>query len=237
METGNPISVYAGKRQPDFNVASLKTEEKRGIETVVERIASRMSNVNSLLGKTVSNEKGNIVDAAKMFKHRAGDVMYGDVPQQPGSGELGVQPITPQDFDVNDFSMDVTAGSREFLWGGPTEDDYFTTDDPSGAGAGYLMYVVKNGIIQKGDKPVTRQFEFNSDEVSGVPFVTDVLVTESIDEDTSLYQYTTPGSYLVRWDIGTNLSIMPNRDADNVEYDILGFVFYERSYFSTLRWL
>lgn len=58
-------------------------------------------------------------------------------------GELGMQPILPMDFDSIDSTMDVMAGTKEYLWGASAP-NWFITKSPD-TGPCYIIHIVKDG--------------------------------------------------------------------------------------------
>ena len=215
-----------------FETATLTNDEENTIEEYLNSLADEMAKVSPKIASDFRNQIQNVKDLASHFKARCDGKPYSPTINTPDPGQLGMNPVIPQFFNKNHFTVDVTEGTAAYMWGDATS--YFTTT--STVDQRYMLYVAANGIIHILDTPVTNQFKFDTEKKSYSPFAVEPLVIETIEEDKTIYQYQNP-AFPLGWDVGSKLSFMPNRTASGLAYNIIGIVVYEQGAFSALKWV
>jgi len=226
-----PYTVVTGGIDT-FETATLDNDEENEIENFLHKLADELAKKSPKIGADFRNQIQNMKDLASYFKAKVDNKPYSPTIDTPDPGQLGMNVIIPQFFNVNTFSVDVTAGTTAYIWGSAAS--YFTTS--STVDQRYMIYPMANGIIHIVDTPFTQQFQFTTQKKSYPPFTVDPLVVETIEENKTIYQYRTPG-FILNWDLGSKLSFMPNRTANGVEFNIIGIVVYEYGAFNSLTWV
>lgn len=216
-----------------FETTELTDDEENAIREYLEREAEKLANVSPKIARTFRDQIDNIVDFCVYFKAKVDNAPYNaDHVNVPNPNEIGLNMLIPQFMGVDYWQYDLTAGTTAYLWGSSTT--YYTTT--STAGQRYMIFIVQDGILHVGQTPVTKQFKYETEKVAYAPYTIEPIVDQPIEEDKLVYQYETPGAFLLTWDLGTRLSIMPEVTANDVDFRFLGVVAYEYSQFSSLKW-
>lgn len=225
------IPVYIGRRDKDLPMKPLDSKEDSALRTALQDIAEWWKDRNVLLGRTFERQIDHMVDMVRSFKYNTGKEVSDD-PLVPGSDEIGIQEIIPEVFNMTKFEIPADSEDTEFyFWGGPTDSDYFKTNDPN-VGTGYAIYVCHGGIVSYGAQPIARQMQFRSDETTLPPFTASGLTQRTVDEESTIYQYKTLGGHILRWDIGTWMKGLRERThSDPIPYDLLGIFCYVKEYY------
>lgn len=227
-----PYNVITGGVS-SFETAELSDKEEEAIRNFLSDEADQMAKISPKLASDFRNQIDNIVDFCTYFKAKVDGTPYNSMQvNTPNPNEIGLNMLIPQFLGANSVSVDCTAGTEAYLWGSSTT--WFKTT--ATASQRYMIFIIQNGIIHIGQSPVTRQFQYATEKVGYSPFTTQPLVAQSIEEDRLIYQYETPGAFLLTWDLGSRLKFMPEVTASGVEFELIGVVAYEYNAFSSLQW-
>jgi hypothetical protein len=213
-----------------FETTALTDEEEDTIDEYLNTLADEMAKISPKIANDFRQQINMMKDAASHFKAKVGEKPYAPTIDSPDPGQLGINPIIPQWFNKNQFTIDVTEGSAAYLWGGAAS--WFKTT--STVDQRFMIFIMQNGIIHITDTPVTKQFKYETEKKGYAPFSVHPLTIETIEENKTIYQYPTFAANLLTWDLGTKMSFMPTRTASGVSYELIGIVLYEYNAYSSL---
>ncbi len=232
QQTGFKGSVITAARR-ELSFASLKSEEKEGLLFTIGTVQDTIADVSPKLARDWKKHENFFLAAAGVLKGVAGgEKSYSSVRADDLAADLRARPIIPQDFGVNSFSVSCTAGTAAYLWGGAT-----TTFNPSStANQRCVLAIIKNGIVTLDEKPMGRQFKFESTENVYLPWAAPSTTFQSIEDEKLVYQVYTPGAILLDPYVGSKLQVMPEVTGTK-KFELFGMAFFEKDYYATTKWV
>jgi len=136
-------------------------------------------------------------------------------------------------YAANSWDISVTAGTPAYLLGDGT--NFYRTSRATDRHSFILIF--HNGVIEVGSTPTIDQFRLWSESKTdyGV-YSVQPLVDVPIEKNVAIYMYPTPlGALPIDYNTGVMWSFMP-RTSGVKTIKLLGLVFYEHDFASTLKW-
>lgn len=163
-------------------------------------------------------------------------------PSVPGT--LGVAWLFPQaikyaadvptSYKNNSWDMDLTAGTKAYLFGSDTA--FYKASGAENKHAFILVF--ENGVIEVGTTPAVEQFRIISEAKGDYgAYSVEPLIELPIEKGVAVYQYPTPlGAMFVDHQRGIKWYFMP-RVTKTATIKLLGLVFYEHDFFADTLWI
>ncbi|MEM1820345.1 MAG: hypothetical protein QXU64_02005 [Thermofilaceae archaeon] len=243
--TGVSIAALGRKR---LNFVRPSDDEIRFINYVFEAGVAHLRKVAPSIAADVERQRLLAIVMAGVAKATFPFRKNYAFPSVPGS--LGVAWLFPQairyaatpgptapcytSYKPNSWDIDVTAGTPAWLFGDGTN---FYRASPATERHSFIL-VFDNGVIEVGSTPSIEQFWMYSEAKMDYGIYTvEPLVDVPVEKGVALYQYPTPlGATFVSHTSGIMWGFMP-RTSGTKTIKLLGLVFYEHDFASSLRWV
>jgi len=212
----------------EADVRDLTGEEEASLEYTFGNIEESIADVSPKLAKYWRRSYDAYKLGAGVLKALTGKT-FATGRADDIQGALRARPIIPEDFDVSDFSIDIIAGTANYLWGGSTT--YFTPSSTVNKNA--VIVVAENGILSFDEKMFGQQWQFIGEKNTYAPFAAPPTYEQSIETDRLVYVVYTPAPMLLPPTAGSKLQFMPEITATGRKYNILGMTFYEDQYYTS----
>jgi hypothetical protein len=246
-EANAGIRVFSGGKDL-IDIADMAQEERDAILYCFDQNVKKIENISPKLAAGLRPQREAMVKFAQIAKGTFPETKTYSYPGQQGG--LAVDFLSPATFRYGDatavgmteylgidgtigttqngtWDIAMAAGTTKFILG-KTAVTYYkgcgTTDKHS------YVVLFQDGIIELGTTPKVDQMQFKSELMDKyTPIAMQPLMTQSIEEGRSIYQYSTPGMIPVSHQTGVNISIHPIYTG-TANIPLLGMVFYETSF-------
>lgn len=225
----------------------LSDTEKRWIEHVFDVGVSHLRKVAPEIASDIERQRELAVEMASVAKATFPVRKNYSFPSVPGS--LGVTWLFPQairysitpdreapcytSYKPNSWDIDVVAGTPAYFFGDGTN---FYRASPATERHAFIL-VFHNGVIEVGSTPTVEQFHVMSEGKRDYGIYTvEPLVDVPVRSGVALYQYPTLGALFITHDRGIMWGFMP-RTSGTKTIKLLGLVFYEHEFASSLKWV
>jgi len=231
-----------------FSYVELSDKEVEAIEYVFDAGVQHLRKVAPSIASDIEKQKEDAIKMAGIAKATFPIRKNYSFPSVPGS--LGVAWLFPQairyattpspdapcytSYKPNSWDIDVTAGTPAYLFGDGT--NFYRTSPATEKHT--FIFVFHNGVIEVGSTPTIEQFHIMSEGKRDYGIYTvEPLVDIPVEKGVSIYQYPTPlGAFPISHDRGVMWGFMP-RTSGTKTIKLLGLVFYEHDFASTLKWV
>lgn len=250
QEIGVLKNVFVAGKSLDESVvySPLTPKEEEAIRTVFNYGISQIEKVSPIIASELKPQISIAIKAAGMFKEMLPEKKTFSFPSE--SGGLGVAWLFPQairyvatpssslpaytSYPTNSWDMSLTAGTAAYFFGDGT--NYYKASPETNKHS--MILVFKNGVIEIGSTPKIQQFRLYAEGITKYGIYTVAPVVEiSIETNKAIYQYPTPmGPVIVPYDKGVMWGFMPSASGTST-IKLLGLVFYEHDFASTLKWI
>jgi len=245
-EFGQTLNVLVGRGTVDYE--RLKTEEEDAITECVMNHYRLLKKVSPEVAETFRRHLDIFIIFGGIAKATFPESKPITYPAEAGT--IGVEGLIPQairyvatasstypaysGYDLNKWTISLTEGTEAYLLGSSTA---LYKASPTTGQHTYLV-VCQDGLIEIGTSPaiIQQKLEFQGQEGRYSPWATHVLVDQTIERNTSIYQYNTRGVLGVSHDLGVRWSVMPKATKVS-ELRMLGIFFYEFDFMSDLKWI
>ena len=254
-EANAGIRVFSGGKDL-IDIADMATEERDAILYCFDQNVKKIENISPKLAAGLRPQREAMVKFAQIAKGTFPETKTFSYPGQQGG--LGVDFLTPylyrydttpngavgrkaytsySDSSVAGYgTWDInlaTVGTKYYIAGNGSTGYYRGCDSGDGtngtAGHSYVV-IFQDGIIELGTTPRIEQMHFKSELMDKyVPISMQPLLTQSIEENRTIYQYTTPGMIPISHQTGVQIAVLPNA-AGVSTIPLLGMVFYESDF-------
>jgi hypothetical protein len=246
-EANAGIRVFSGGKDL-IDIADMASEERDAILYCFDQNVKKIENISPKLAASIRPQRDAMVKFAQIAKGTFPETKTFSYPGQMGG--LAVDFLSPATFRYGDatavgltqylgidgtigttqngtWDMPLAAGTSKFLLGNSTSTYYkgcATQDKHS------YVVLFQDGIIELGSTPKIDQMQFKSELMDKyVPIAMQPLMTQSIEEGRTIYQYSTPGMIPVSHQTGVNIQIHPIYSG-TANIPLLGMVFYETAF-------
>jgi hypothetical protein len=241
------IDIFMGDRE-SVVYAELTASERNAITKVFNYGVAQLRRISPKIAGDIEPQLGLALKVAGIFKDMIPEKKEYTFPSQTGS--LGVAWLFPQairyvatpsnsapaytSYPVNSWDLSLTAGTAAYLFGDGT--NYYRTSPATGQHSAILVF--NNGVIEIGSTPKIDQFRLTAEGFTKYGIYTVApIVEEKIEENRLIYQYPTPlGALPIFYDKGVMWGFMPRLSGTST-IKLLGLVFYEHDFASTLKWV
>jgi hypothetical protein len=239
------IPIFMGDRT-EVVYTPLEDNERDAIEKVFRYGLNQIRKISPKVAADIEPQLSLAQKVAGIFKEMIPEKKSFTFPSETGS--LGVAWLFPQaikyassgDGSYTGYatnSWDITlagGGTAAYLFGDATH--FYKASAATGAHS--MLLVFNNGILEIGSTPKVEQFQLTADGFTKYGIYTVApIVEERIEENRLIYQYPTPlGAVPIFYDKGIRWSFMP-RASGTATIKLLGLVFYEHDFASTLKWI
>jgi hypothetical protein len=252
-EITNGIKMFMGGRDT-YDYEKLTDEEVDAVHLAFDKNLKRIENVSPKLAANLRPQREAFVKWAGIAKAVFPETKSYAYPAVAGG--LGADWITPEMFkydttpsgtypcysDYNatasaddTFDLTLTAGTMRMIagyqTGGTLTSSYKgskTTDKHS------FVVLAQDGLVEVGTTPKINMLKFATDLENKYAYVSmNPLLTQTIEDNRTLYQYNTPGMIPMDHNVGTYIGVMPVTSGTCTIVP-LGMVFYEYSFLDTL---
>lgn len=241
---GVPI---AGLGRQMLSYVDLSKEEERAVERVFDMGIEHLRKVAPSIAADVERQRQLAIIMAGVAKATFPFRKNYAYPSVPGS--LSVAWLFPQairyaatpgptapcytSYKPNSWDIDVTAGTPAWLFGDGTN---FYRASPTTNRHSFIL-VFRNGVVEVGSTPSIEQFWIISEAKRDYGIYTvEPLVDVPVEKGVALYQYPTPGAVFVSHESGIMWGFMP-RTSGTKTIKLLGLIFYEHDFASSLMWV
>jgi hypothetical protein len=243
-ELGKGIPVFMGDRE-SVVYTPLESDEAAAIRKVFNYGLNQLKRITPKVASDIEPQLSLALKIAGVFKDMIPEKKSYSFPSQTGS--LGVAWLFPQaikfatsgegsytSYTTNGWDISLTAGTAAYLFGDATH--FYKASATTGAHTTLLVF--NNGILEIGSTPKVEQFRLEADGFTKYGIYTVApIVEERIEENRLIYQYPTPlGATPIFYDKGIRWAFMP-RVSGTATIKLLGLVFYEHDFASTLKWV
>jgi hypothetical protein len=243
-ELGKGIPVFMGDRK-DVVYTALESREAAAIRKVFSYGVTQLRKISPKIASDIEPQISLALKIAGTFKEMIPEKKSFAFPSETGS--LGAAWLFPQaikfattgegsytSYATNSWDITLTAGTAAYLFGDATH--FYKASATTGAHTTLLVF--NNGILEIGSTPKVEQFRIEADGLTKYGIYTVApIVEERIEENRLIYQYPTPlGATPIFYDKGIRWAFMP-RQSGTATIKLLGLVFYEHDFASTLKWL
>jgi hypothetical protein len=240
-ELGRGIAIFVGDRR-DVVHRDLEPSERNAVNKVFDYGLAQLRRVAPKVAADIEPQRSLAIKVAGIFKEMIPEKKSFTFPSETGS--LGVAWLfpqavkytatTPTSYNVDSWDIPLTAGTASFIFGSAT--DFYRTSGTTGQHSAILVF--QNGLIEIGSTPKVEQFQLVAEGLTKYGIYTVApIVEERIEENRLIYQYPMPmGAIPIFWDKGVRWSFMP-RASGTATLKLLGLVFYEHDFASTLKWV
>jgi hypothetical protein len=247
-EANAGIRVFSGGKDL-IDIADMAAEERDAILYCFDQNVKKIENISPKLAAGLRPQREAMVKFAQIAKGTFPETKTYSYPGQ--SGGLAVDFLSPYlysycttkdgsavgNYATNAYAdsavagfgtwdASLTAGTTFYIAGSSTK-------AYRGSGiTGKHSYVVlfQDGILELGTTPKIEQIFFKSELMDKyTPITMNPMLTQSIEDDRSIYQYSTPGIIPMTHQTGDFIAALPNyTGASNLP--LLGMVFYESDF-------
>jgi hypothetical protein len=243
-ELGKGIPVFMGDRE-SVVYTPLESDEAAAIQKVFNYGLNQLKRITPKVASDIEPQLSLALKIAGVFKDMIPEKKSFSFPSQTGS--LGVAWLFPQaikyatsgdgsytSYGTNSWDIALTAGTAAYLFGDATH--FYKASATTGAHTSLLVF--NNGILEIGSTPKVEQFQLTAEGFTKYGIYTVApIVEERIEENRLIYQYPTPlGATPIFYDKGIRWAFMP-RLSGTATIKLLGLVFYEHDFASTLKTL
>jgi hypothetical protein len=243
-ELGKGIPVFMGDRE-SVVYTPLESDEATAIQKVFNYGLNQLRRITPKVASDIEPQLSLALKIAGVFKDMIPEKKSYAFPSQTGS--LGVAWLFPQaikfatsgegsytSYTTNSWDIALTAGTAAYLFGDATH--FYKASATTGAHTSLLVF--NNGILEIGSTPKVEQFQLTAEGFTKYGIYTVApIVEERIEENRLIYQYPTPlGATPIFYDKGIRWAFMP-RAGGTATIKLLGLVFYEHDFASTLKTL
>ena len=235
-----------------FEVASLSPLELARLVEFFDYIGAQMEKQAPAIAADFRAQQGFFIDVAAYAKARFDNKPYNEdeVAELPRAGQLGVQLLISRDLRAvnetaamratfhNTWDIPAVACTQNYIFGTtPGLGLWFNTNwwgqQVAVTEQRSIVAIMKNGIVESGTTPTINQFQYNTQGQTYPPWRPDILRDVQVQCDKPVYQYHTPGAFILTPDLGTRLTFMPTRTG-NVAPRLVGVVFAEYNYLNVM---
>jgi len=246
-ELGQGIPVFMGDRE-SVVYAPLEADENKAITKVFNYGLNQLKRISPKVASDIETQLSIALKVAGIFKDMIPEKKSYAFPSQTGS--LGIAWLFPQaikyygtpgasypcytSYGTNSWDIALTAGTAAYLFGDGT--NYYRSSPTTAQHSAILLF--NNGILEIGSTPKVEQFKLTAEGFTKYGIYTVApIVEERIEENRLIYQYPTPlGATPIFYDKGVMWGYMP-RISGTATVKLLGLVFYEHDFASTLKWV
>lgn len=244
IQAGIPVAALE-KRTVSY--VDLSDTERKWVEYVFDSGVRHLRKVAPSIAEDIERQKELAIRMAGVAKATFPVRKNYSFPSVPGS--LGVAWLFPQaikwvatpnasnpcysSYNPNSWDIPVTAGTPAYIFGDGTN---FYKANPNTEQHTFIL-VFENGVIEVGSTPTIEQFYLISEGKRDYGIYTvEPLVDVPVEKNVSIYQYPTPlGALFITHDRGIMWGFMP-RTSGIKTIKLLGLVFYEHGFMSSLKW-
>ena len=247
-EANAGIRVFSGGKDL-IDIADMAAEERDAILYCFDQNVKKIENISPKLAASLRPQREAMVKFAQIAKGTFPETKTFSYPGQ--SGGLAVDFLAPYLYSYARTKNGATPGNYccnaytdSAVVGFGTWDASLTAGTPfyiagdsthayrGSAITGKHSYVVvfQDGIIELATTPKIEQIFYKSELLDKyTPIVMNPMLNQSIEEDRSIFQYTTPGIIPMSHQTGCSIVAQPNyTGASNLP--LLGMVFYETDF-------
>ncbi|MEM2447842.1 MAG: hypothetical protein QXT14_02690 [Candidatus Bathyarchaeia archaeon] len=240
------IPVAALDRQT-MSFVELSDTEKRWVNYVFDNGLRHLRIVAPSIASYIEAQRGLAINMAGVAKATFPVRKNYAFPSVPGS--LGVAWLFPQglkwvatpnasnpcytSYSANSWDISVTAGTNAYLLGDGTN---FYRANPNTDQHTFIL-IFDGGVIEIGSTPSIEQFHLISEGKRDYGIYTVEPLTDiPVEKNVAIYQYPTPlGAVFVAHDRGIMWGFKP-RVTGTKTIKLLGLIFYEHDFMSSLKW-
>jgi hypothetical protein len=244
-ELGKGIPVFMGDRE-SVVYTPLESDEAAAIRKVFNYGLNQLKRITPKVASDIEPQLSLALKVAGIFKDMIPEKKSYSFPSQTGS--LGVAWLFPYaikyygtpsgtypcytSYATNSWDISLTAGTAAYLFGNGT--NYYKASPTTAQHSALLVF--NNGILEIGSTPKVEQFQLTAEGFTKYGIYTVApIVEERIEENRLIYQYPTPlGATPIFYDKGIMWGFMP-RVSGTATIKLLGLVFYEHDFASTLK--
>jgi len=244
QQTGKTIlaldysSVDYVEPEPDEKdaVRQCVDEQVRVMERVSPELANQYKDHESIFTKFAGVAKAHFPENKPItYPSQTGQIgCLGLIPQAVKYAATA-DPSNPcyTSYNTNLWTIDLTKGNAAYILGDGS--NYYKAS--SAANKHSLLVIIQDGLIEIGTTPRLQQQRVQSEATSKYGIGTMQPLSElPITPNLTLYQYNTLGVLPVYHDSGVMWGVMP-KETGTSEIKLLGMVFFEHDFLSTLTWL
>jgi hypothetical protein len=240
------INVAALDRRV-VSYVELSEDEKKWIKFVFNDGVKHLRKVAPSIADDIARQLDLAINMAGVAKATFPVRKNYSFPSVPGS--LGVAWLFPQglkwvaspsasnpcytSYKTNSWDIDVTAGTNAYILGDGTN---FYKANPTTDQHTFIL-IFDGGVIEVGSTPSIEQFHLISEGKRDYGIYTvEPLVEIPVERNIAIYQYPTPlGAVFVSHDRGVMWGFKP-RVSGTKTIKLLGLIFYEHDFMSSLKW-
>ena len=252
-EANAGIRVFSGGKDL-VDIADMAAEERDAVLYCFDQNVKKIENISPKLAASLRPQREAMVKFAQIAKGTFPETKTYSYPGQVGG--LAVDFLSPYTWKYQRFaSLGTNSGmsytdyvengagiptwNLNLVAGAPAVGNYIAGDSAAGtlpyrgnALSNQHSYAVlfQDGILELGTTPKIEQLFFKSELLDKyTPIAMQPLLTQSIEEDRSIYQYTTPGMMPFTHQTGGSIIAQAN-SAGVSTIPLLGMVFYETDF-------
>jgi hypothetical protein len=241
------IRIFTGGKD-SVDIADMSSDETDAILYCFDQNVKKIENVSPKLAATLRPQRSAVVKWAQVAK--------GTFPQTknynyPGiAGALGVDFLNPYLYkystvpaastgnrsfcDYNDsvipgyasWDINMICGNTTYIAGNGT---YHYRGCDATNGHSYVV-LFQDGIVEIGTTPKVQEIFFKSELLDTyTPISINPVLSQTIEDNKAIYQYTTPGMIPLTHITGSTISVLPNATGLST-MPLLGMVFYETNF-------
>lgn len=259
-----PMSVeelFLEERQRDIPVAALNRRtvsyvdlapaEAEAVNRVFDSIVKHLRKVSPAIAADIEVQRSLALKMAGVAKATFPVRKNYQLPSVPGS--LGVAPLFPDglkyaatpsstypcytDYATHTWNItfSATPGTAAYLLGSSAA---FYRASPTTNQHSFVL-IFNNGVIEVGSTPKAEQFQLLSEGKQDYgAYAVEPLVEVNVEPNKAIYQYPTPlGALWVDFQSGVRWSLMPREAGATATIKLLGMIFFEHDFFSTLKYV
>ncbi len=241
------IKQFTGGRDT-FDYESLSPEEEDAVRLAFDKSLKKIEFVSPKLAAQLRPQKEAFVKWAGVAKGTFPETKSYSYPATAGG--LGADWITPElykydttpsatfpcytDYNAtasttDTFDLTLTAGTMRAIAGYSAGSGALTTSYKGSITSQMHSFVVlaQDGLAEIGTTPKVSMVKVATDlQNKYAPYAVSPLITQTIEENKTIYQYNTPGMIPMDFNVGTFVMVYPNVSGTSTVVP-LGMVFYE----------
>lgn len=246
-EANAGIRIFSGGKDL-IDIADMASEERDAILYCFDQNVKKIENISPKLAASLRPQRDAAVKFAQIAKGTFPETKTYSYPGQ--SGGLAVDFLSPylykyivtasdatgkraytdyEDSSVTGYGtwdLSLTCGTKAYIAGGASNG--YKGCDTTGSHSYVILF--QDGIIELGTSPKIEQLFFKSDLMDKyTPISMSPLLSQSIEEGRSIYQYSTPGIIPISHQTGVTIKATPNATGVST-VPLLGMVFYETDF-------
>lgn len=247
-EANAGIRVFSGGKDL-IDIADMAAEERDAILYCFDQNVKKIENISPKLAASLRPQREAMVKFAQIAKGTFPETKTFSYPGQIGG--LAADFLTPYTYRYCITANGSVGGYAYTQYVDSATPGFGTWDLATAAGAtaqyiagdsthpyrgcaktSYHSYVVifQDGIIELGTTPKIQQLFFKSELLDKyTPIAMNPLLNQSIEEDRSIFQYSTPGMIPISHQTGVTIKVQSNY-AGTSNIPLLGMVFYETDF-------